>query len=607
MREENKNLFFAIALCMAILIGWNYFFSKPVPPAQQQQQQTQQTVPGQAPANAIPGGVAPQPAAVPALETREAVLAKSPRLRIDTPSITGSIALRGARIDDVQLKRFRETVDPASPIITLMSPSGSPNAYFAEFSWLGKDAGPLPAADTLWSTDSTVLTPEKPVVLTWDNGKGLIFTRTITLDDKSMFSITDSVKNNTGSELSLAPYGLVARHGKPHVMGYYVLHEGLIGVLGEKGLQEYTYDNVAKEAAVPGYDHGKIWDGVTGGFLGITDKYWAAAIIPDQSQAYQGSFTSRGDPSVGTIYQATAVAEARTVAPGESIQFTQKLFAGAKEMAVIDGYQKTYSIKNFDLMIDWGWFYFITKPLFKLIDFLYKFVGNFGVSILIVTLFLKLVFLPLANKSYASMAKMKAVQPEMTAIRERFPDDKVKQQQAIMELYKKEKINPVSGCWPMLIQIPVFFALYKVLFVSIEMRQAPFFGWIRDLSAPDPTTLFNLFGLLPFDPSTVPVLGPFLMLGAWPIFMGVTMWLQMKMNPQATDPTQQMVFTWMPLIFTFMLAHFPAGLVIYWAWNNLLSVVQQFVIMKRNGVKVELWDNLSQMFKRKPSAEKPGK
>jgi YidC/Oxa1 family membrane protein insertase len=375
----------------------------------------------------------------------------------------------------------------------------------------------------------------------------------------------------------------VSRHGKPQTLGYYVLHEGFTGVLGDQGLQEFTYDKLAKEGPIQGQNtRGKAWDNVTGGFVGITDKYWAAAAIPDQSRAYQGSFTER-DQGATKVYQANVLGGAETVAPGASADITQRLFAGAKEVRVVDGYKDSLGIKNFDLLIDWGWFYFITKPLFNVIDFFYHLVGNFGVSILIVTVLLKLLFFPLANRSYRSMAKMKAVQPEMAAIRERYADDKVKQQQEMMEIYRKEKINPVAGCLPVLIQIPVFFSLYKVLFVTIEMRHAPFFGWIRDLAAPDPTSVFNLFGLLPYDPGAVPVIGHFLMLGVWPLIMGFTMWLQMKMNPEPPDPVQKQVFSWMPLIFMFMLGSFPAGLVIYWAWNNLLSIAQQWTIMHRAG------------------------
>jgi YidC/Oxa1 family membrane protein insertase len=430
-----------------------------------------------------------------------------------------------------------------------------------------------------------------------------VFRRVFSVDDKFMFTVKDSVENKGSTSVTIHPYGLVSRHGTPTTLGYYVLHEGLIGVLGDQGLQEFTYPNIAKEGPVAGQNTvGKIWENAVGGFLGITDKYWAAAVVPDQAHSYQGSFTARQD-ATGKVYQANVLGAAQTLQPGSTTETTQRLFAGAKEVAVVDQYQDTYSIKNFDRLIDWGWFYFITKPLFKVLDFFYRLFGNFGVAILIVTVILKIFFFPLANKSYASMAKMKAVQPEMTSIRERYADDKVKQQQALMELYKKEKINPVAGCWPVLIQIPVFFALYKVLFVTIEMRHAPFFGWIRDLAAPDPTSVFNLFGLLPYNPGSVPVIGHFLMLGAWPLMMGVTMWLQMKMNPEPPDPVQKQVFAWMPVIFTFMLGSFPAGLVIYWAWNNLLSVTQQGFIMRRNGVKIELWDNLRGVFGKKSPAK----
>ena len=618
MTDDNKNLILAIALSVLVLIGWNVFYGMPQMQQQRQQAQTAQTAqppkaagepgpasPSQAggPAVPAPGTVPGAPsAAVPVAESREAALARSPRVRIDTPAIAGSISLRGGRVDDVSLKRYHETVDPKSPIIVLLSPSGGPNPYYAEFGWVGGQPGAVPAADTVWTADAEALTPQRPVTLTWDNGQGLVFRREIAVDDRSMFTVKDTVANQGAAPVTLYPYGLVSRHGKPHTLGYYVLHEGMIGVLGEQGLQEFTYDKLAKEPPLQGpATRGKAWSGAVGGFVGITDKYWAAAAIPDQGQPYTGSFTER-DEGTAKVYQANVLGDARTLAPGATAESTQHLFAGAKEVSTVDAYERTLGIKRFDLLIDWGWFYFITKPLFRVLDFFYKLFGNFGVAILIVTVLVKLVFFPLANKSYTSMAKMKAVQPEMTAIRERFADDKMKQQQALMDLYKKEKINPVAGCWPVLIQIPVFFALYKVLFVTIEMRHAPFFGWIRDLAAPDPTTVFNLFGLLPFDPTTVPAVGSFLHLGAWPLVMGVTMWLQMKMNPEPPDPVQKQMFAWMPLIFTFMLASFPAGLVIYWAWNNLLSVTQQYAIMKRNGVKVELWDNLRSTFARKTAA-----
>ncbi len=391
---------------------------------------------------------------------------------------------------------------------------------------------------------------------------------------------------NTGAApVTLYPYGLISRHGTPQTAGYYILHEGLIGVMGDDGLQEIKYSDIEKKKEIA-FD-------VTNAWLGITDKYWAATLLPNTTAHLHARFSSGAIGDVKT-YQTDYLLDPVTVAPGGNGSTAVRLFAGAKQVAVINRYNEELHLNRFDLMIDWGWFYFITKPVFWTLDWLYKLIGNFGIAILIVTVVVKALFFPLANKSYASMAKMKAVQPELAAIRERYADDKMKQQQAMMELYKKEKINPVAGCLPIAIQIPVFFSLYKVLFITIEMRHAPFFGWIHDLSAPDPTNVFNLFGLIPFDPTVLPVVGAFLHLGAWPLIMGISMWLQMKLNPTPPDPTQKAIFAWMPLIFTFMLAKFPAGLVIYWAWNNTLSVIQQTLIMRKHGAKIELLANLKE-------------
>ncbi|WP_332685504.1 membrane protein insertase YidC [Bosea sp. (in: a-proteobacteria)] len=613
MKEENRNLLLAITLSVVVLLGWQFFYGVPQMEKQkqvaQQNQQTQSQQPPAPGALPVPGappasGTAPaQPGAAPAaaaLETRDQALAAGPRIRIDTPKIAGSLSLTGARIDDVSLKAYHETVDPKSPTIVLLSPAGGPNAYYSDFGWVAAPGTnvALPNAKTVWTADNQVLTPEKPVTLSWDNGQGLLFRRQISVDANAMFSIRDEVENTGGAPVTLFPYGQVVRVGKPTTLGFYVLHEGMIGSLGEQGLQEYTYDAVDKEPALSPTTHGKSWKDAVGGFVGITDKYWAAAVIPDQTRKYEGRYSSVQTGAQRT-YQADFLGEALTVAPGAKAVADSRLFAGAKEVAAIDGYEKNEGIKRFELMIDWGWFYFITKPMFYLMDWVYKHVGNFGIAILVVTVLLKALFFPLANKSYASMAKMKAVQPEMMAIRERYADDKMKQQQALMELYKTQKINPLAGCWPVLVQIPVFFALYKILFVTIEMRHAPFFGWIRDLAAPDPTNLFNLFGLLPFTPPA------FLHLGIWPILMGVTMFVQMKMNPEPPDPVQKMMFTWMPVFFTFLLGSFPAGLVIYWTWNNLLSILQQGYIMRKHGVKIELWDNLKGMFGKKPAAATP--
>ena len=427
------------------------------------------------------------------------------------------------------------------------------------------------------------------MTLTWDNGEGLVFKRVIAVDDKYMFTITDSVANSGAADVSLRPYALILRRGKPDVAGYSILHEGMVGVIGDGGVKEVTY--AALDKATGKLDAYK----GDGGWLGFTDKYWASAIIPEQTAPIDARFSATGTAQPED-YQADFLGKEHTIAPGASFQTTTRVFAGAKEVATINNYETSLGIKKFDLMIDWGWFYFITKPMFLLIDTINKRVGNFGVAILIVTVLVKLAFFPLANRAYNSMAKMKMIQPKIAALKELYPDDRVKQQQEQMELFKREGVNPVAGCLPMVIQIPVFFALYKVIFITIEMRHAPFFGWIRDLSAPDPTNVFTLFGLVPWDPTVLPGFGHFLHLGIWPLVMGFSMFVQMKMNPEPADPVQKTMFAWMPVIFTFMLGTFPAGLVIYWTWNNTLTVIQQYYIMTKAGVKIELWDNLGRLF-----------
>ncbi len=619
---DNKNYILAIGLSLIILIAWQYFYAIPQMEEQQAReaqrlelQQSQasnqpggQSAPSEAGSNVpgAPGSNVPSASGSSATspsgsisapggeatvaENREAALALSPRVPLETPALSGSIALKGGRIDDVVLNDYHETVDPTSPKIVLLSPSGSPDPYYVEFGWVqGGDKVALPSRDTVWSAPAgATLTEDSPVTLTWDNGEGLIFSRTISIDDHYMFTVVDSVRNTGDSAARLLPYSLVSRHGEPDTVGFFILHEGMIGVLGEEGLVQIDYGDLE--------DGPQKYQNTTGGWVGITDKYWATVLVPDQQMPYEGRFiegVANGKPT----YQADYLLGAVDIAPGATAEVTGRVFAGAKEVDVIDGYETTYGIQKFELLIDWGWFYFLTKPLFFAIDFFFKLVGNFGVAILIVTVLIKLVFFPLANKSYVSMSRMKLVQPEMMELRERYKDDRVKQQQAMMELYKKEKINPLSGCLPILLQIPVFFALYKVLFVTIEMRHAPFFGWIQDLSAPDPTTIFNLFGLIPYDPPQ------FLMLGAWPLIMGITMWIQMRLNPPPPDPTQAMIFNWMPVVFTFMLASFPAGLVIYWSWNNFLSILQQYTIMRRQGVRVDIFGNIQATFSKKKREE----
>ncbi|MBM3545176.1 MAG: membrane protein insertase YidC [Alphaproteobacteria bacterium] len=580
MDDHNRNFILAIVLSMAVLFAWQYFFlpqhdmQKPA-----EQPQVEQGPPQPRPEGVTPGTTAPQsPGGVAGL-TREAALDASPRVAIDTASLKGSIALKGARIDDLILKDYRVTVEPNSPNVVLLSPAGGPQAYYAEHGFVsagGSDSA-LPAGDTLWTAETQgPLTEDSPLTLTYDNGDGLVFTRTIAVDDKYMFTITDKVVNNGSEAVTLYPYALVSRHELPHIENFFILHEGLIGVLNDS-LQEISYSSAVEDPPTTFQSQS--------GWLGITDKYWTTVVIPEQGKTFDAKFLGN-KTGERERFQTDYLMGALTVSPGGTADVQGRVFAGAKEVNTIDSYAELYAIPKFDLLIDWGWFYFLTKPLFFALDYFYRLVGNFGVSILIVTVLIKLVFFPLANKSYVAMSKMKKLAPEMQRIKERYADDRVRQQQAMMEMYKKEKVNPASGCLPILIQIPIFFALYKVLFVTIEMRHAPFFGWIQDLSAPDPTSIFNLFGLIPWEPPL------FLMIGIWPIIMGVTMWVQMKLNPAPPDPIQAKIFTWMPVFFTFLLASFPAGLVIYWAWNNFLSILQQAAIMKRQGVDIPLLENL---------------
>ncbi|HEX2653474.1 MAG TPA: membrane protein insertase YidC, partial [Xanthobacteraceae bacterium] len=500
--SDQKNTILAIGLSLLVFLAWQYFIGAPQMEKQrqiaQEQKQVQQSQPAAAPGTAPAVGQSGVAASEQPLSRKDA-LAKSKRVDIDTTSLKGSIALTGGRIDDLSFKQYHETVDSKSPAIVLLSPSGSPEPFYAEFGWLPASgtSAKVPGADTTWRQEgSGSLGQNRPVTLTWNNGDGLEFRRTISVDDKYLFTIKDEVANKGSAPVTLYPFALISRHGTPQTLGYYVLHEGLIGYLGDEHLQEWTYAKIA--------DKKNIQFNVTNGWLGITDKYWAAALLPDTSARLDARFSSN---TIGTTktYQTDYKLDAQTIAPGATGSADARLFAGAKEVATIDSYESALQLHHFEKLIDWGWFYFITQPMFSLLDYFFRWTGNFGVAILIVTVLVKLAFFPLANKSYASMAKMKAVQPQMAAIKERYPDDRMKQQQEMMELYKREQINPLAGCLPVVIQIPVFFSLYKVLMISIEMRHAPFFGWIHDLSAPDPTTVFNLFGLLPFDPSMVPV------------------------------------------------------------------------------------------------------
>ncbi len=609
MDENTRNYVMAIVLSIAVLFIWQFYFAPPPKEQPAQSEQSQQTAkdvkaPGAAdttPRPDAPAGGPPRPdstaipgsAPMPAGASRESVLHASPRIIIETSRLEGSLALKGARIDDLILKDYRVSVEPGSEDVVLFSPSGANDAYYVEHGWVGDGTAKLalPGANTVWSTKSSKLKPGAPLTLTWDNGEGLTFKRIISVDENYMFVVRQEVENKTGAAITLYPYALISRHGTPEVQSFYILHEGLIGVAGKEGLQELDYEDVVEDGPFR-------FKNIAGGWLGIADKYWTSVIIPNQKVRYQANFSSTlsgNQPRYQTDYLLDPV----TVQPGATAQIEGMLFAGAKETRLIDSYAEQNKIEKFDLLIDWGWFYFLTKPMFFALDYFNRLVGNFGLAILIVTVFVKLALFPLANKSYASMSKMKKLQPEMIKLKERYGDDKTRQQQALMDLYKKEKVNPASGCLPILIQFPVFFALYKVLFVTIEMRHAPFYGWIKDLSAPDPTTFFNLFGLIPWTPPT------FLMIGIWPLIMGVTMLIQMRLNPAPPDPMQAKIFAWMPVFFTFLMAPFPAGLVIYWAWNNTLSVLQQSYIMHRHGVPFVLFDNIG--FGKKKDSEAKGK
>lgn len=611
--NENRNLFVAIGLSIMVLLGWQYLVVTPqeakrraaLEAEQSLQVQNEATRPQstqagtnaltpQVPGTAAPSATAPAgSAALPGQASIAEALTANPRTPIATKRLEGSINLTGGRIDDILLRDYRETIEDNSPLIRLFNPVGSTSAYFAETGFVAAAGGPaLPNSTTLWKVDgNSTLSVGQPVTLTYDNGAGLSFRRTFEVDENYLFTVTDTVANSGSETVTIYPYGIVSRRGGSNSISNWILHEGPIGVFGEEGLREVKYKDFESTPVIEEPYSDKGW-------LGITDKYWAATLVPPSDLKFKGRFAAvLGETP---IYQADFLSDGLTVAPGASASAATQLFAGAKETALLDRYQDDNGIERFELLIDWGWFYFLTKYLFYALDYLFRVFGNFGVAILIVTVGLKIVFFWFANRSYVSMSRMKLVQPRLKEIQERYKDDKPRQQQELMKLYKEEKINPLAGCWPVLIQIPVFFSLYKVLFVTIEMRHAPFFGWIQDLAAPDPTSIFNLFGLIPIDlPTWMPVLG------VWPLVMGITMFIQMKLNPAPPDPTQQMIFNWMPVIFTFMLASFPAGLVIYWAWNNTLSVIQQYVIMRRQGVEVDILGNVVETFrgaKKKPDA-----
>ena len=575
MTPETKNLIAAMSLSLAILIGWQLYFVEPELEAERaaaqlaaQEADSQQPVrSGGLNADGTPR-LASEEAAAPESDNQD--VDKGTRLVIDGPLIAGSISTMGARLDDIVLTSYFETQAEGSPPIKLLLPFDSEQPYFAEFGWVADGAAniALPQADTIWSAASSAATTSSPLILNWDNGGGFLFQREIVIGQDYMITVTDSVTSTAQTAVTLNSYSLIRRHGTPTTDGLYILHEGPLGVF-DGTLNEEDYDNL-QDAGSGGLSYSPL---EAGGWVGITDKYWLAALIPDQSNLH--SFGMRYLRGQGDRYQTDILGAGQTLAPGQTISTTTSLFAGAKKVTLLDKYADELGIKNFDLAIDFGWFYFLTKPFFYAINWLHGMLGNFGLAIIGFTGLMRLVLFPLANKSYRSMGKMKELSPKIKKMREDFGDDRAKLNQEMMALYKTEKVNPAAGCLPILLQIPIFFALYKVLYVSLEMRHAPFYGWIKDLSAVDPTSVFNLFGLLPYS---VDMLPSFMAIGVWPILMGISMAVQMRLNPPPPDPIQAKIFQYMPIFFTFLLAGFPAGLVIYWTSNNILSITQQWWI-----------------------------
>ncbi|HSE78349.1 MAG TPA: membrane protein insertase YidC [Alphaproteobacteria bacterium] len=575
MMLDQRNLIIAIVLSIAIVLGFEFLYN--APRLEKQRALEAERAKSQTTTQAVPTPSAPAPAqsippSAPATAPAAIAPADTPRVQIDTPDVSGSIALIGARIDDLLLRNYRETTAPGSPPIRLLVKVGTASPYFVEHGWVSTTQGVvLPGATTRWTADRDMLRPGQPVTLAWDNGQGLRFERRYEIEGEFLFRVTQKVSNTGAAPVELLPYALISRTDTPPTLGFFILHEGPIAVVSNT-LREPDYSDL--QSGKP------IEENSSGGWAGFSDKYWLTAVIPEPKTDAKFRFAhslAEGKDK----YQADFLGPARTLAAGSTIEHASRVFGGAKEVRLLDRYADQFGIDRFDLAVDFGWFYFLTKPIFLLLDFFYHLLGNFGLAILLLTVLIKLLFFPLANKSYRAMNKLKLLQPEMEKLRERYGDDRQRMSQEMMALYKRVGANPMAGCLPIVIQIPVFFALYKVLFVTIEMRHAPFYGWIRDLSASDPTSIFNLFGLLPWGPPELFLLGG--SIGAWPIIMGTTMFLQQKMSPQPPDPMQAKIFLALPFVFTVMLAPFPAGLVIYWAWNNVLSVAQQWVILKRMG------------------------
>jgi YidC/Oxa1 family membrane protein insertase len=585
--QNNKNLILAMVLSAVVMIVWFVLFPPPEPPVD--------PAGPAATATAADPAVATLPAAGSGVMETGAVapVPDAPRLAIDTPTVAGTISLQGGRIDDLSLKKYRETIGTDSDIVRLLEPAGEALPYYAVFGWLpgsGLEAGDVPGAMTEWqSAVGGTLAPGQPLSLRWDNGKGLVFLREVAVDEHYMFTVTDTVENSSAATVALQPYGIIARHGLPKLQNIFVVHEGAIqradGTLTETDYADMTEFEVDPAIGRPAV----VTEATADGWIGFTDHYWMTTLVPEQGKPYKQIL--QYVPDAG-IYQAEVRPPAVSLAPGQTTASSIRVFAGAKEWATIRAYQNDEGIAGFLDSIDWGWFFFLTKPIFAVLHWLNAQIGNMGLAIIALTFFLKFLVLPLAYKSYVSMARMKELQPEMEALKERAGEDRQRLQREMMQLYKDKKVNPAAGCLPILIQIPIFFALYKVIFVTIELRHAPFFGWLRDLSAPDPSSLFNAFGLLPWDaPASGSVLH-LIFIGLLPILLGISMWLQQKLNPAPSDPVQQQIFAWMPWVFMFMLGNFASGLVVYWITNNTITFVQQYLIMWNHGKRPDIFGNI---------------
>ncbi len=569
---DQKRLLLAIVASIGILLTFQVLSPPKAPAPAPAAQQA-----------AAPAAAAPSTPGAPT-DTVSTTPARAPaaRLRIEAPRVEGSLSLRGVVLDDLVLRDYHETTDRSSALVRMLRPRDGEQPYYAQWGFSGATGVRVPGQDTDWTASADKLTPAQPVTLSWNNGQGQVFEIALSLDENYMVTADQRVRNQGTEAVLVQPWARMRREGTPHTEGFYILHEGFVGVLDGR-LRELTFSDAKTEAAKRS---GLAFTlEAPGGWAGFTDKYWLGAIAAvDQAQRLVASFRNTQANGADTWQVDFTLPAPLSVAPGASGAVAVRLFAGAKEVRLLDSYRDRLGIPDFDKAIDFGWFYFLTKPFFYAIDWIFDLVGNFGVAILIFTLCLKILFFPLANKAYHSMARMKMLGPKMTEIKERNKEDPAKAQAEMMTLYKTEKINPASGCLPILLQIPVFFALYKVLFVTIEMRHAPFFGWVHDLSAPDPTNLFNLFGLIPFDPA---IYSSYFHMPVWALIMGVTMYVQQQLNPAPPDPIQAKVFAWMPVMFTFMLASMPAGLVIYWSWNNLLSIGQQYYIMSKDAEAAE--------------------